>query len=68
MWHLPRTELGEPGQGTRREEEARAAARRGAAAAAAAAAALAPMSAFAAALRVAEMEDFRADFDGGDDY
>ena len=28
VWHLPRTELGEPGQGTRREEEARAAARR----------------------------------------
>ena len=50
------------------EEEARAAARRGAAAAAPATAAPAPMSAFAAALRVAEMEDFRADFDGGDDY
>jgi len=34
VWHLPRTELGEPGQRTRMEEEARAAARRGAVAAA----------------------------------
>ena len=69
VWHLPGTELGEPGQGTRREEEARAAARRGTAAAAPAAAAPAPMSAFAAALRAAEFEEFKTDFDGrGDDY
>ena len=69
VWHLPRTELGEPGQATRVEEEARA--RRGAAGAAPAAAAApapAPMSAFAAALRAAEMEDFKTDFDGRDDY